>query len=168
MRCVAIDQRGWGRSIGLETGCAIEDLAADATVVIEELELDDYILVGHSMGGKVAQLLATRRPEGLREGEITYTVGPEGETIAAGPGAGVWIPPGAPHSFKVTSGPARALNFYTPGGFDDQFSYLATPATQKTLPPEHLAPINSSARDEYLARIRDLHQESLLTEQKSW
>lgn len=65
-RCVAIDQRGWGRSIGPATGYAIEDLAADATAVIEGLALDDYILVGHSMGGKVAQLLATRRHEHLR------------------------------------------------------------------------------------------------------
>lgn len=65
-RCVAIDQRGWGRSIGPEAGYAIENLAADATAVIEQLELDDYILVGHSMGGKVAQLLATGRPGGLR------------------------------------------------------------------------------------------------------
>jgi mannose-6-phosphate isomerase-like protein (cupin superfamily) len=102
------------------------------------------------------------------EGEITYTVGPEDETVVAGPGAAVWIPPGTPHSFKVTAGPARALNFYTPGGSDDQFSYLATPATQKTLPPQDLAPINSSARDDYLARIRDLHQETLLAEQKIW
>lgn len=65
MRCVAIDQRGWGRSTAPACGYAIEDLAADATAVIEELALDDYILVGHSMGGKVAQLIATRRPNGL-------------------------------------------------------------------------------------------------------
>lgn len=104
----------------------------------------------------------------ILEGEITYTLGPDGETIVAGPGAGVWIPPGTPHAFKVTSGPARALNFYTPGGFDDQFPYLATPATEKTLPPEDLAPISAGKRDEYLSRIRDLHQETLLTEQQIW
>jgi quercetin dioxygenase-like cupin family protein len=63
------------------------------------------------------------------EGQITYSVGPDDDKITAGPGAAVWIPPGTPHAFTVTSGPARALNFYTPGGFDDQFAYLATPAT---------------------------------------
>jgi 3-oxoadipate enol-lactonase len=42
------------------------DLADDALAVISGLGLDDYLVVGHSMGGKVAQLLATRRPPGLR------------------------------------------------------------------------------------------------------
>jgi pimeloyl-ACP methyl ester carboxylesterase len=65
-RCVAIDHRGWGRSSAPAAGYAIGDLAADAEAVVEALDLDDYILVGHSMGGKVAQLLATRRPAGLR------------------------------------------------------------------------------------------------------
>ena len=65
-RCVAIDHRGWGRSSAPNAGYAIEDLAADALAVIQTLELDAYILVGHSMGGKVAQLLASRRPDGLR------------------------------------------------------------------------------------------------------
>jgi 3-oxoadipate enol-lactonase len=65
-RCVAIDHRGWGRSSAPAAGYAIGDLAADAQAVIDALGLDDYILVGHSMGGKVAQLLASRRPAGLR------------------------------------------------------------------------------------------------------
>ncbi|MGZ7469341.1 alpha/beta fold hydrolase, partial [Vibrio parahaemolyticus] len=34
----------------------MEDLARDAEGVISALELKRYILVGHSMGGKVAQL----------------------------------------------------------------------------------------------------------------
>lgn len=65
-RCVAIDHRGWGQSGGPATGYAIGDLSADAHAVITALALTDYILVGHSMGGKVAQLLASQRPDGLR------------------------------------------------------------------------------------------------------
>lgn len=65
-RCVAIDHRGWGQSSAPATGYAIGDLAADATAVITTLGLDDYILVGHSMGGKVTQLIASQRPDGLR------------------------------------------------------------------------------------------------------
>jgi pimeloyl-ACP methyl ester carboxylesterase len=40
-------------------------MADDAAGVIAALGLDRYVLVGHSMGGKVAQLLASRRPAGL-------------------------------------------------------------------------------------------------------
>lgn len=62
---VAIDHRGWGLSDAPKSGYRIEDLARDAEGVISALKLKRYILVGHSMGGKVAQLMASRRPEGL-------------------------------------------------------------------------------------------------------
>jgi pimeloyl-ACP methyl ester carboxylesterase len=64
-RTVAIDHRGWGESDAPAIGYAVADLADDAQGVIEALGLKRYILVGHSMGGKVAQLLASRRPQGL-------------------------------------------------------------------------------------------------------
>ncbi|MCM2292546.1 alpha/beta hydrolase [Allorhizobium sp. BGMRC 0089] len=64
-RTVTIDQRGWGQSDKPETGYTLADLADDAQSVIAALQLEQYILVGHSMGGKVAQLIASRRPEGL-------------------------------------------------------------------------------------------------------
>jgi pimeloyl-ACP methyl ester carboxylesterase len=65
-RCVAYDHRGWGRSSAPADGYAIGDLAADALAVIDARGLTDYVLVGHSMGGKVAQAVAARRPAGLR------------------------------------------------------------------------------------------------------
>ena len=65
-RCVTIDQRGWGRSEAPANDYAIRDLADDAQAVISALRLTDYILVGQSMGGEVAQLVASRRPDGLR------------------------------------------------------------------------------------------------------
>lgn len=64
-RTVSIDHRGWGQSEAPPSGYALTDLAADAEGVIEALNLRDYVLVGHSMGGKVAQLMASRRPQGL-------------------------------------------------------------------------------------------------------
>jgi len=64
-RTIALDQRGWGRSDAPAEGYALADLAADAQAVIAALAPESYILVGHSMGGKVAQLIASRRPAGL-------------------------------------------------------------------------------------------------------
>ena len=65
-RTIAVDHRGWGDSEAPEHGYTIADLANDAQEVIATLGLRRYILVGHSMGGKVAQLLASRRPRGLQ------------------------------------------------------------------------------------------------------
>ncbi|MGE8175049.1 alpha/beta fold hydrolase [Pseudomonas fluorescens] len=74
-RLVATDHRGWGDSEAPAEGYRIADLAADAEGVIAALGLERYVLVGHSMGGKVAQLLASRRPQGL-EGLVLVAPSP--------------------------------------------------------------------------------------------
>ncbi|GAA2663577.1 alpha/beta hydrolase [Streptomyces lunalinharesii] len=63
---VAYDHRGWGGSAEVPGPYGIEQLADDAERVIDALGYDEYVLVGHSMGGKVAQVLAARRPAGLK------------------------------------------------------------------------------------------------------
>jgi pimeloyl-ACP methyl ester carboxylesterase len=65
LRPIAIDQRGWGRSDSSSSGFQLADLASDAKEVVKALKLDRYVLVGHSMGGKVAQFIASERPEKL-------------------------------------------------------------------------------------------------------
>ncbi|MGH8779374.1 alpha/beta fold hydrolase [Paraburkholderia sp.] len=74
-RVIATDHRGWGDSEAPERGYAIADLANDAQDVIEAMGLRRYVLVGHSMGGKVAQLIASRRPDGL-EGIVLVAPSP--------------------------------------------------------------------------------------------
>jgi 3-oxoadipate enol-lactonase len=64
-RSVAPDHRGWGDSDQPARHYALADLADDAQRVIDALALRRFVLIGHSMGGKVAQLLAARRPQGL-------------------------------------------------------------------------------------------------------
>lgn len=103
------------------------------------------------------------------EGEVEYTVGAgdEQQTILARDGAAVWIPRGTLHSFKVKSETSRALNFYTPGGFDDSISYLATPARERTLPPADSPeaepgrfPDDPEKQQAYLDRIAELHSQT--------
>ncbi|MGY0055168.1 alpha/beta fold hydrolase [Streptomyces sp. LZ34] len=63
---VSYDHRGWGESTEVPGPYGIEQLTDDAERVIDELGYGEYVVVGHSMGGKVAQALASRRPAGLK------------------------------------------------------------------------------------------------------
>jgi pimeloyl-ACP methyl ester carboxylesterase len=65
-RCIAVDLRGWGRSDRHTDDYSLFTQADDIEGVIEALKVKDFVLVGHSMGGKIAQILASRRPDGLR------------------------------------------------------------------------------------------------------
>ncbi len=103
------------------------------------------------------------------EGEVEYTVGAgdDKRTIVARDGGAVWIPRGTLHSFKVKSETSRALNFYTPGGFDESISYRATPATARTLPPADSPeadprrfPNDPAKQQAYLDRIAELHSQT--------
>jgi pimeloyl-ACP methyl ester carboxylesterase len=64
-RIVTYDMRGWGKSGAATDGYSITALADEAQALIEHLEIPKYVLIGHSMGGKVAQLVASRNPQGL-------------------------------------------------------------------------------------------------------
>jgi pimeloyl-ACP methyl ester carboxylesterase len=63
---LTIDFRGWGRSAALPGPYTLRQLADDTLAVIADAGVSDYVLVGHSMGGKVAQLVAATHPAGLR------------------------------------------------------------------------------------------------------
>lgn len=66
-RVVAYDQRGHGSSGVGEDGYTIDALADDLRAVLEEMELRDAVVAGHSMGGMAAQAFACRHPEVLTE-----------------------------------------------------------------------------------------------------
>jgi N-formylmaleamate deformylase len=60
------DARGHGKSSVPEYGYRYEDHANDVVGLIEALRLSTPILIGHSMGGLVAAVVASRNPELLR------------------------------------------------------------------------------------------------------
>jgi pimeloyl-ACP methyl ester carboxylesterase len=64
-RCIALDQRGWGTSIATDERYDLSAMADDVEAVTRRFGLARYVLVGHSMGGKVAQIVAGRRPKEL-------------------------------------------------------------------------------------------------------
>jgi len=72
---LTMDFRGWSRSRGLSGPYTLSQLAADTLSVLDDAGAGDYVLVGHSMGGKVAQLVAGTRPARLR-GLILVGSGP--------------------------------------------------------------------------------------------
>lgn len=60
------DQRGHGLSDCPRGPWSIEALADDLEALLEEREVEQAVLVGLSVGGMVAQVLAVRRPERVR------------------------------------------------------------------------------------------------------
>ena len=63
-RCVRVDLPGFGRSPPLPA-YSVHAVAQVVAGLIADLRLDSYVLVGHSMGGKVALACAAERPPGL-------------------------------------------------------------------------------------------------------
>jgi pimeloyl-ACP methyl ester carboxylesterase len=76
LRLVAPDARGHGASVTPAAGYAPEDFVADAIAVMDTLGLARPVVVGHSMGGAHALVLAALHPEKVRA-LVLVDVGPE-------------------------------------------------------------------------------------------
>ena len=81
-RTVALDSRGSGDSDKPATGYRIEELASDVTAALAELKVSRFILVGHSMGGKVAQFVASGHPAGLVGLVLVAPASPHGVQVS--------------------------------------------------------------------------------------
>lgn len=62
-RVVALDHRGHGRGIRSKKAFRLEDCADDAVAVCDALGIEQFIPIGYSMGGPVAQLMWHRHRE---------------------------------------------------------------------------------------------------------
>jgi pimeloyl-ACP methyl ester carboxylesterase len=105
-RCIAVDLRGWGRSDRPASDYNLFAQADDVEGVIAALMVKDFVLVGHSMGGKIAQILAGRRPVGLR--------------------AVVLIAPAPPTPLRVPDAQKQSMiaSYTTPDGIGDALKII--------------------------------------------
>lgn len=62
-RTIALDNRGVGRSDKPRGRYSLDEMADDAMRVLDECGIDSAHVMGHSMGGVIAQLVALRHPE---------------------------------------------------------------------------------------------------------
>jgi 3-oxoadipate enol-lactonase len=72
---VTHDYRGTGKSSRPMTQYSCEDFADDAAAILDQLNVGPAILLGHSMGGRVAMLMALKYPEKVKK-LIVASVGP--------------------------------------------------------------------------------------------
>jgi pimeloyl-ACP methyl ester carboxylesterase len=90
LRCVIPDQRGAGESDKPESGYSIARYAADIIGLIAELSLDRVVLVAHSMGGQIAQMVAAKIPDQIAGVVLINTV----------PASGIPLPEDAQGLFR--------------------------------------------------------------------
>lgn len=77
-RLIAPDLRGSGFSSKPREGYSIDSYAEDIVALIDALELRDFVLVGHSMGGTIALRAALERQDRLRRLVLMCPVPPSG------------------------------------------------------------------------------------------
>jgi len=83
-RVIAFDQRGHRRTTVGSDGNGSAAAASDYAVVIEHFEIDDAILVGHSMGGFLALVFCLGHPELARRLKRLVLLGANAGAVAVG------------------------------------------------------------------------------------
>jgi pimeloyl-ACP methyl ester carboxylesterase len=80
---VSFDNRGIGASTIRDGRLTIEDMAADALAIMDAEGIERFHVVGHSMGGVIAQALALRAPARVTSLAFlcTFARGKDGSTI---------------------------------------------------------------------------------------
>ena len=81
---ISFDNRGIGRSTG-QGPLSIEAMAADALAIMRAEHLDQFHVVGHSMGGLIAQEVALTAPQQCRSLSLlcTFAAGKQGARPSA-------------------------------------------------------------------------------------
>ncbi len=102
-RCITPDLRGFGDSDAPENGYSVDENADDIASLIEVLGVERFVLVGHSMGGKIALALAARRPAGLERLVLLAPSPPTPEPIPDSERERLSLGLGAPEAAEQTA-----------------------------------------------------------------
>ncbi len=88
-RVVRFDHRDCARStrLGTEAAYTLDDLAADALGLMDHLDIDCAHLIGRSMGGMIAQVMALDHPARVVSLTLIGTTPGAGDECLPGPGA---------------------------------------------------------------------------------
>jgi len=74
---IAPDLPGFGEASDMEGCVSINGMARSVLALLDELEVSEFSLMGHSMGGMIAQEIAAMRPQAV-EKLVLYGTGPLG------------------------------------------------------------------------------------------
>ncbi|MFI8966069.1 alpha/beta fold hydrolase [Streptomyces sp. NPDC053493] len=145
-----LDCRGYGEAIDADGAYTMEEVAADALAVADDLGWDSFSVVGHSMGGKAAQLMLLDAPERVRS-----IIGISPVSAAGFPlDADTWeLFAGAAES----PGNRRAIIDSTTGGrYDDAWlSGLVKRSLERSSATAFRAYLDSWSRTDFHERVRD-------------
>ena len=87
LRCIAHDRRGHGRSSQPWTGNDLDTYAGDLSALMEALDLQDAVMIGHSTGGgEVARYLGRYGTKRVSKAALVSAIPPLMLKTAANPG----------------------------------------------------------------------------------
>jgi len=120
LRLIAPDARGHGDSARPDDGYAASDFVADAVAVLDAHRIDRALVVGHSMGGYHATMLAATHPERVL-GLVIVDAGPE--ALPEGAERARRLSLGRPASFADPGEAEAYLRRTSPGYADDVYAH---------------------------------------------
>jgi non-heme chloroperoxidase len=105
--CYAVDLRAAGGSEQVESGHNLAQYAEDLQELVEKLNLSNFTLVGHSMGGGIALQYALKYQEKLKALLLASPLAPGGTTLA--PEITEWV--------NAQQGQPEGIRMLTAGAF---------------------------------------------------